>query len=67
MEKQEKTPKTKEEKKALVKKIVIWVLCIAVVVLALSRSSYLAAPSMAKTPMASSRSAIGSSSTPSTF
>jgi moderate conductance mechanosensitive channel len=30
-----KTPKTKEEKKALIKKIVIWSLCIAVVLIAL--------------------------------
>jgi hypothetical protein len=34
MEKKEKTPKN-EEKKALIKKIVIWSLCIAVVLLAL--------------------------------
>src|SRR5574344_45808 len=34
-QKQEKTPKTKQEKKALIKSIVIWALCIAVVLIAI--------------------------------
>src|SRR5574344_1679538 len=34
-QKKEKTPKTKEEKKVLVKNVVIWTLCIAVVLLAI--------------------------------